>query len=108
VSAITQFGSGEDLVNANAAVRNGAALLWRAPTELRLPVVAVLPDGTYTSVLINPKIRGIRRERVLAAARAGEGPSIGRTKPESEASAPTVAVHVFRCCGDGTDCLVRK
>ena len=56
----------------SSAVRTGAALLWRAPTGLRLPVVAVLADGTYTSVLINPKIRGSRRERILAAARAGE------------------------------------
>jgi hypothetical protein len=56
----------------SAAVPTGAALLWRAPTGLRLPVVAVLADGTYTSVLINPKIRGSRRERILAAARAGD------------------------------------
>jgi hypothetical protein len=55
----------------SAAVRSGAALLWRAPTGLRLPVVAVLADGTYTSVLIHPTIRGGRRERILAAARAG-------------------------------------
>jgi hypothetical protein len=54
-----------------SAVRTGAALLWRAPTGLRLPVVAVLPDGTYTSVLVNPAIRGSRRERIIAAARAG-------------------------------------
>jgi hypothetical protein len=54
-----------------AAVRTGAALLWRAPTQLALPVVAVLADGTYTSVLINPKIRGARRARILAAARTG-------------------------------------
>lgn len=55
----------------SAAVRTGAALLWRAPTQLRLPVVAVLADGTYTSVLIDPKIRGARRERIIAAAQAG-------------------------------------
>jgi hypothetical protein len=55
------------------AAGTGAALLWRAPTGLALPVVTVLPDGTYLSVLINPKIRGTgRRERLLAAARAGE------------------------------------
>jgi hypothetical protein len=28
-----------------------AALLWRAPTQLRLPVVRVLDDGTYLSAL---------------------------------------------------------
>ncbi|HET8662461.1 MAG TPA: IS4 family transposase [Micromonosporaceae bacterium] len=54
------------------AAATGAALLWRAPTGLRLPVVDVLADGTYTSVLVDPKIRGGRRERVLAAARAGQ------------------------------------
>jgi hypothetical protein len=56
----------------SSAVRTGAALLWRAPTQLLLPVVAVLADGTYTSVVINPKVRGGRRDRIIAAARAGE------------------------------------
>ena len=41
--------------------------MWRAPTELDLPVVKVLPDGTFLSVLINPKIRGARRAGILAA-----------------------------------------
>ena len=54
------------------AAGSGAALLWRAPTQLDLPVVAVLPDGTYTTVLIDPKICGARRARILAAARNGE------------------------------------
>jgi hypothetical protein len=54
-----------------SAVRTGAALLWRAPTQLRLPVVAVLADGTYASVVIRAGIRGLRRERIIAAARAG-------------------------------------
>lgn len=52
------------------ASRTGAALLWRAPTGLALPVVAALADGTYLSVLINPKIRGARRrEAIMATAR---------------------------------------
>src|SRR6266700_2136347 len=55
----------------SVAVRTGAALLWRAPTQLRLPVVAVLADGTYSSVVINPAIRGARRDRIVEAARAG-------------------------------------
>jgi len=55
------------------AVRTGAQLLWRAPTGLGLPVVKILPDGTYWSVLINPEIRSrARREQLLAAAAAGE------------------------------------
>ena len=52
------------------AAGSGAALLWRAPTGLGLPIVKVLPDGTYLSVLINPAIHGGRRRTaILAAAR---------------------------------------
>jgi Insertion element 4 transposase N-terminal/Transposase DDE domain len=54
------------------AAASGAALVWRAPTQLDLPVVRVLLDGTYLTVLINPTIRSAaRRERLLGAARAG-------------------------------------
>jgi hypothetical protein len=53
------------------AAGTGAALLWRAPTGLRLPVVRVCPDGTYLSVVIDPSIRGKRRERILHDARDG-------------------------------------
>ena len=56
-----------------AASASGAGLLWRAPTQLALPVVKVLADGTYLTALINPRVRGAaRRERILAAARAGQ------------------------------------
>ncbi len=46
-------------------------MLWRAPTQLRLPVVRVLEDGTWLTVVMDPAIRGARREAILAAARAG-------------------------------------
>lgn len=55
----------------DTASATGAALLWRAPTQLGLPVVRVLGDGTYLTALITPTIRGPRREGLLAAARAG-------------------------------------
>ena len=55
----------------DSAAATGAALLWRAPTQLDLPVITVLPDGTFLTVLIKPTIRGARRERLIAAARAG-------------------------------------
>lgn len=54
------------------AADSGAALCWRAPTQLRLPVVAVLADGTYLSVLIEPRIRAGGRDALIAAARAGD------------------------------------
>jgi hypothetical protein len=50
----------------------GAALLWRVSGRLPLPVLHTLPDGSYRSVLINPKVRGRRREMLIAAAAAGE------------------------------------
>jgi hypothetical protein len=49
------------------ATRAGAGLLWRAPTGLGLPIVKVLSDGTYLSVLINPAIRGARHRKAIMA-----------------------------------------
>ena len=49
-----------------------AQLLWRVSASLTLPVLAPLPDGSYTSVLIHPKIRGAARTTLAEAARAGE------------------------------------
>lgn len=59
----------------DTAAATGAALLWRAPTQLALPVLRVLPDGTYLSVVMDSTIRGVRREAILAAARAGHDPA---------------------------------
>jgi len=49
-----------------------AHLLWRVSATLTLPLLEWLPDGSYRSALINPKIRGRRREALIAAARAGD------------------------------------
>jgi hypothetical protein len=56
----------------DTAAGSGAALLWRVTAGLDLPVIDVLSDGTYLTVLINPKVRGAgRRRQILAAAQAG-------------------------------------
>jgi hypothetical protein len=55
----------------DTAAATGAALLWRAPTQLALLVLRVLPDGTYLSLVMDSTIRGARRDRILAAAHAG-------------------------------------
>ena len=55
-----------------AAADTGAALLWRVKSDLRLPVLELLPDGSYRSVLVNPKIGGKARQQLIEAARAGE------------------------------------
>ncbi len=54
------------------AADTGAALLWRVKADLRLPVLELLPDGSYRSVLIDPKIGGKARGRLIEAARRGE------------------------------------
>jgi hypothetical protein len=54
-----------------AAADTGAALLWRMKANSRLPPLELLPDGSYLSVLIDPKIRGASREALAVAARRG-------------------------------------
>src|SRR5262249_60633824 len=60
-----------------AAAGPGAVLLWRVRSNVSLPVLKALPDGSWLSVLVNPRIdpRGtVRGQRagLLAAAARGE------------------------------------
>jgi len=57
-----------------AAADSGAALLWRVKADVPLPVLDLLPDGSYSSVLINPKASRKVREALVQAARAGQDP----------------------------------
>ena len=61
-----------DWADSSRPVDTGAQLLWRVKADLTLPVLAILPDGSYSSVLVSPKVRGKAREALLEAARAGE------------------------------------
>ena len=54
------------------AADTGAALLWRFKSDIRLPVLEILPDGSYRSVLVTPKARAAARQELVEAARAGE------------------------------------
>jgi hypothetical protein len=54
------------------AADSGAALLWRVKADLALPVLELLPDGSYRSVLVNPRIGGKARKQLVEAARAGK------------------------------------
>jgi len=46
-------------------------------------VLRVLSDGTYLTALITPSIRGARRERLLAAAHAGQDLTDINTVPDA-------------------------
>jgi hypothetical protein len=85
----------------SSAVRTGAALLWRAPTQLRLPVVGVLVDGTFISVVINPKVRGGRREKIIEAARNGD-----EVDPDEAHLVRVVEYDVPDRAGNGTGELI--
>jgi hypothetical protein len=56
-----------------AAADSGAALLWRVKADVPLPVLDLLPDGSYRSVLVSPvfKARPAVRQQLAGAARRG-------------------------------------
>jgi len=55
-----------------SAQDTGAALCWRAPGQLKLPVIEVLADGTCLSVVIDSGVQGKRRKRLLEDVHAGQ------------------------------------
>lgn len=71
-----------------AAAATGADLLWRAKSDLRLPVVAELPDGSYLSYLVAP---GTRRRGKRIEVRV-----IEYTLQASESEHPHKAGEVYR------------
>ena len=56
-----------------AAADTGAALLWRFKSDIRLPVLELLPDGSYRSVLVTP------RAKAAAGRNSSRPPAPGRT-----------------------------
>jgi hypothetical protein len=66
-----------------AAADTGAALLWRVKAGLRLPVLEVLPDGSWRSVLISSQFKASpkKRQALIAAAARGDDldPALARS-----------------------------
>ena len=56
----------------NTAAAAAGALLWRVKADLVLPVLDLLPDGSYSSVLFRPGLHDKARQILIAAARTGE------------------------------------
>ncbi|MGH7383375.1 MAG: IS4 family transposase [Candidatus Methylomirabilales bacterium] len=54
------------------ALSTGADLLWRVSATVTLPVIQSLPDGSYRSLVINPKITGARRAKLIDQVRHGQ------------------------------------
>lgn len=53
------------------ALATGADLLFRVTATVTLPVIEPLPDGSYGSIVINPKITGARRATLIDQVRRG-------------------------------------
>ena len=72
------------------AADTGAALLWRVKADLILAPLEFHRDGSYLSVVINPKVRGSARQKLIEAARAGEDldPDRGRYVRVAEYEVP--------------------
>ena len=83
------------------AAATGAQLLWRVKADLGLPLLGWLGDGSYLSVLINPRIRGNARQRLIENARAGQ-----RLDAEQAALVRVIEYEVPDRAGDGTDELI--
>ena len=62
------------------AADSGAALLWRVKSDLTLPVLELLPDGSYRSVLVRPKTGGKARAQLTGDARAGQDLDEGKAR----------------------------
>ncbi len=83
------------------AADTGAALLWRVKSDLTLPPLEFFPDGSYRSVVVNPKVRGKARQKLLDAARAGED-----LAPETARYVRVVEYEVPDREGDGKDEII--
>jgi hypothetical protein len=83
------------------AAGTGAALLWRVKSDLTLDPLEFLSDGSYLSVLVNPKVKGAARKKVLDAARAGED-----LDPQKARYVRVVEYEVPDREGDGKDELI--
>jgi hypothetical protein len=83
------------------AADTGAALLWRVKSNLVLAPLEFFRDGSYRSVLINPKVRGTARQGIIESARAGED-----LAPEKARYVRVVEYEVPDRDGDGKDEII--
>ncbi|MFB8304692.1 transposase domain-containing protein [Kitasatospora purpeofusca] len=70
----------------SAAARTGAAACWRVPPRVPLPVLEVLRDDSYLSVLVDPDLPACERAKCLLEAWSG-------VKPDPDAAHPVRVVE---------------
>jgi hypothetical protein len=84
-----------------AAAATGAALVWRVKNDLRLPVLELLPDGSYLSIVARPTLHDKARNKLIAAARAGE-----RLDPVQAMRVRVIEYEIGDRDGDGSGELI--
>jgi hypothetical protein len=83
------------------AADTGAALLWRVKSDLTLVPLEFFRDGSYHSVMVNPKVKGQARRKLIDAARAGED-----LDPDRARHVRVVEYEVPDRDGDGKDEII--
>jgi hypothetical protein len=83
------------------AAASGAQLLWRVKSDLSLPALETLPDGSYAALLVNPGVKGKARTELIARARAG-----GELDAERARVVRVIEYQVPDRDGDGTGELI--
>ncbi|WP_425550425.1 IS4 family transposase, partial [Actinopolymorpha pittospori] len=78
----------------------GADLLFRVTSNMILPVLEVLPDGSYRSVLLDSDIQSQVRRRAKRRARPGDGP-LGNPEVVEAVGTPCRVVEYHVDNGDG-------
>jgi len=83
------------------ALATGADLLWRVKASVTLPVIEPSPDGSYRSMVINPKITGARRSKLIDQARRG-----GQIPAEQAVPVRVIEYEIPDREGNGTNELI--
>lgn len=83
------------------ALTTGADLLWRVSASVSLPVIELLPDGSYRSLVINPRITGARRKTLIDQVHRGQ-----KISPEAAIPVRVIEYEIPDREGNGTGELI--
>ena len=83
------------------ALATGSDLLWRVGASVSLLVIEALPDGSYRSMVMNPKITGARRKALTDQVRRGQ-----EISPEAAIPVRVVEYEIPDREGNGTGELI--
>lgn len=80
----------------------GADLAWRVSSAVGLPVLRVLPDGSYLSAIVRPGVRDSRRHAIMETVRTG-----GTIHPAQAETVRVIDYQITDRPGRQTDEVIR-